>query len=240
MALKLVDRGTLVFPCKPDKRPLIEGGFKSASTDSAQIREWWRQFPEALIGVPTGERFVVVDCDLQHVEAQRWYEHANIPLTRKHVTKSGGRHLLFCPDERVACSAGKIWPHIDTRGKGGYIIWWPAEGLEVLHGDVLAEVPEWIIKSLNPPAPRRQPPIRLGFDVDLDPLLRVILRAREGERNNATFWAACRLAEHVYAGQLSDGDMIALVVGAAARNGLPIAEAKQIASSALRRARTAS
>jgi hypothetical protein len=42
---------------------------------------------------------------------------------------------------------------IDTRGTGGYIIWWPAEGLEVLHKNALVEVPEWIIEKLNPPAP---------------------------------------------------------------------------------------
>ena len=91
--------------------------------------------------------------------------------------------------------------------------------------------------KLNPPAPARREPMRLRCDADLDPLLRVILQAKEGERNNATFWAACRLADHVHSGQLSDGHMVDLVVGAAARNGLPITEAKQIANSALRRAR---
>jgi hypothetical protein len=120
--------------------------------------------------------------------------------------------LLFKPNDKVGCSAGKIHPHIDTRGKGGYIIWWPAEGLEVLHADVLAEVPDWVTSRLRPStaAARVQQPLRC--DADLDPLLGVILRAKEGERNTATFWAACRLAEHVHAGQLSDGDMIDLVV----------------------------
>jgi hypothetical protein len=237
---RLLDRGIAVFPCGGDKKPLTRNGFKNATSDLAQVRDWWNRHPDALIGVPTGERFVVVDCDLQHVEAQRWYEYANVPLTRKHVTKSSGRHLFFRPDDRVGCSAGKIWPHIDARGKGGYIIWWPAEGLEVLHANVLAEIPEWIIKRLNPPAlPPSRAPVRLRCDADLDPLLRVIMRAKEGERNTATFWAACRLAEHVHSGQLSDGDMVALVVGAASRTGLPIGEARKIASSALRHVRTA-
>jgi hypothetical protein len=108
-----------------------------------------------------------------------------------------------------------------------------------MHGGALAEVPKWVMAKLKPPAPARRTPIRLRFDADLDPLLRVILQAKEGERNSATFWAACRLAEHVHAGQLSDGDMVDLVIGAAGRNGLPITEAKQIANSALRRARVA-
>jgi hypothetical protein len=107
-----------------------------------------------------------------------------------------------------------------------------------MHGGTLAEVPKWVMTRLKPRVPARREPVRLRFDADLDPLLRVILQARKGERNSATFWAACRMAEHVHAGQLGDGDMIDLVIGAASRNGLPVTEAKQIANSALRRART--
>jgi bifunctional DNA primase/polymerase-like protein len=240
-ALKLADRGLAVFPCGPDKRPLTKRGFKDASTDPAQLKEWWHEHPNALIGVPTGAKFVVIDSDLQHPEAQGWYfDNAVRLITRKHSTKSGGRHLLFKPDDRVGCSAGKIHPHIDTRGKGGYVIWWPAEGLEVLHANVLAEVPELIVERLHKESeaiPRA--PIRLRRDNDLLPLVRVILNARQGERNTATFWAACRLAEHVHIGQLSDGDMVSIIVEAAGRNGLPVIEAKRIAKSALRRARIA-
>jgi len=122
--LRLAERGIPVFPCSTiNKAPLISGGFKNATTDQALISEWCRIFPEALIGVPTGEGFVVIDADLQHAKAQQWYARANLPPTRNHTTRSGGRHLLFRPDDRIRCSAGKLWPHIDTRGKGGYIIW---------------------------------------------------------------------------------------------------------------------
>jgi hypothetical protein len=240
-ALKLADRGLAVFPCGPDKRPLTTHGYKDASSDPAQIKEWWREHPNALIGVPAGDKFVVIDCDLQHADAQGWYfDHAVTLVTRKHSTKSGGRHLLFKPDDRVGCTAGKIHPHIDTRGKGGYVIWWPAEGLEVLHANVLAEIPQSILERLRKePEPTPRAPIRLRRDSDLLPLVRVILNARQGERNTATFWAACRLAEHVHSGQLSDGDMVNIVVEAAGRNGLPVIEAKRIAKSALRRARNA-
>jgi hypothetical protein len=238
-ALTLVERGHPVFPCKPDKKPYTVSGFKNASADPDVIIKWWHKWPDALIGVPTGLKFVVLDLDLQHPEADQWYARANLPLTRTHFTRSGGRHLLLKPRDDFKNSTSKIWPHVDTRGAGGYIIWWPGEGLEVMHGGTLAEVPKWVMAKLKPPVRARREPVRLRFDTDLDPLLRVILRAKEGERNNATFWAACRLAEHVYAGQLSDGDMINLVIGAAARNGLPNIEAKQIAMSALRRARTA-
>src|SRR5262245_61015909 len=151
-ALALARQGLPVFPCRcVDKRPLTDNGFKDASTDPEQIRRWWTQWPRAYIGVPTGDKFVVIDLDLQHPEALAWLEanRARLPLTRTHVTKSGGRHLLLQPHAGFGCSTSKLGPHIDTRGGGGYIIWWPACGFNVMHGGALAEVPAWALKALT-------------------------------------------------------------------------------------------
>ena len=91
-ALRLASRGHSVFPCIPEtKAPLIAGGFKNATTDAKIIKNWWHQRQDALIGVPTGHKFVVIDADLQHSEAVQWYGRANLPLTRTHATRSGGR-----------------------------------------------------------------------------------------------------------------------------------------------------
>ena len=65
-ALDLADVGVAVFPCAPSKAPLTKHGYKDASTDPVQVRDWWHQLPGALIGVPCGKHFVVIDCDLQH------------------------------------------------------------------------------------------------------------------------------------------------------------------------------
>jgi hypothetical protein len=245
-AVDLAKRDIPVFPCKSssdpaiDKKPYTAHGFKDASTDLALIAKWWKDWPDALVGVPAGHKFVVLDVDLaKHVEAQEWYAKANLPLTRMHVTKSGGRHLFFKPRDDFKNSTSKIHLGVDTRGLGGYAIWWPAHGFDVLHGGVIAEVPEWLMRQLNPPQEKVVPlPVRrLRSDKDLEPIIRVILRAREGERNTVTHWAACRLAEHVYSGQISRNDMIGIVVEAAGRIGLPQVEARRIAQSALRTVR---
>ena len=133
------------------------------------------------------------------------------------------------------CSAGKIWPHIDTRGAGGYIIWWPAEGLEVLHKNVLAEIPEWIIKKLNPPEPKfvsalAPPPITETFARrKIEGIVGTIATAPEGQRNAILHWGACRLSELVHQSILTAGDAFAIAVEAGSRAGLPFAEASRTA-----------
>jgi putative DNA primase/helicase len=239
-ALDLARHGVPVFPCRADnKAPLTANGFKDASTDHDIVHGWFTTWPDALIGVPTGTKFVVLDVDCaKHLEAQEWYGKANLPLTRTHITRSGGRHLFFKPNDAVRNTAGKICLGVDTRGRGGYIIWWPAQGLGVLHGGARAEMPAWLLRALNPPPP--PPPSSSGTSSALPAnqlagVIRTIAGAREGERNAVTYWGACRLAEMADAGMIDREHAIEIAVEAASRNGLPYKEALMTARSAFRK-----
>jgi hypothetical protein len=241
-ALKLARRGVPVFPCNADKRPLVKlgEGFKYASADPDQIAAWWSQWPNALVSVRTGIKFVVLDVDCsKHVEAAQWYGWANLPITRTHVTRSGGRHLLFQPDERFRNTSSRICRGVDTKGINGCAIWWPACGLDVLHGDVLAPAPDWIIKALKPPPPIVQPSSRevkgsAQAQRKVDGIIRTMVEAPPGQRNALAFWGALRFAEMVSQSLLSRADAIELVVEAASRAGLPRHEARSTAHSAFR------
>jgi hypothetical protein len=226
-ALKLAKREIPIFPCNPaNKRPLTPNGFKDATAEPEQVHLWWTENPEALIGVPAGIKFVVIDVDLEHNDAQAWLaEHrSRVPITRTHRTRSGGLHLLFAPNDKIKCSASKLGPHVDTRGHGGYVIWWPACGLEVLHGGVLAPVPDWIIEKINP----RVVPITMRISATahrpsvaaLRGALNVLAGASEGERNHALFWVSCRMGEAMRAGTITEAEATDLVLSVGRAVGL--------------------
>jgi hypothetical protein len=235
-ALALASRGLAVFPCLADKRPATRHGYKDAVTDEAAVRELFRSYPGELIGAPAGARFIVVDLDLHHEEARIWFEKADLPVTRTHVTRSGGRHLLFKPNDAIRCSAGKLARGVDTRGHGGYIVWWPACGLEVMHADVLAPVPEWIVAAFNVPSPLPSAAAStLAFTGDgwLRGLARTIACAHEGSRNRVLFWAACRVGEAARDGRTNKDFAVSVLVEAALRSRLSRAEAKRTIHSGL-------
>lgn len=124
-ALKYAERGWPVFPCKPNKQPYIEGGFKSASTDEATLRDWWSRWPNAMIAAPTGRPIGawVLDVDDEAAFASVERELA-LPATRTSRTGKG-RHIFFAYDESEAVrNAQKCrdLPGTDIRGDGGYVI----------------------------------------------------------------------------------------------------------------------
>jgi hypothetical protein len=131
-------RGWPVFPCfwqgKRKKRPLVERGLHAASCDGWQIRDWWRRWPDALIGVPTGRAsgFVVLDIDVKG--AVNGFDtlcdlgFAILPDVPIAHTASGGLHLYFEPPKHpeIRNSTGErgcgIGRGLDWRGEGGYVI----------------------------------------------------------------------------------------------------------------------
>lgn len=125
-ALFWAKQGYPVFPCSPEnKRPLVATGFKAATTDAQTIKRWWGAWPEAMIGMPTGEAsgISVVDVDVHgEVNGMPWYEEhradfADAPIVK---TPSGGLHIYFIADG-TKNSASKIARGVDTRGDGGYV-----------------------------------------------------------------------------------------------------------------------
>jgi Bifunctional DNA primase/polymerase, N-terminal len=243
------------FPCLPDKRPACPHGFKDAIKDPEQLKQLWQQYPGTLVGVPTGEPtgLFVLDIDsAKHPEADEWLErHApHLPETRTHRTRSGGLHLLFKHQPGLKSSTSKLAPGVDTRGEGGYIIWWPLHlGQDDDCRICLADVPEWLVKALEP-AP---PPKIIHFpytrarrgNVDaamsrVGGIVATVATAREGERNAVTYWGACRIRDMLLDHELDHGSAtrsFEALVEAARRTGLLECEINRTIASAVKAAR---
>jgi hypothetical protein len=124
-------RGWPVFPCNQTKAPHTPNGYKDATTDAATIYEWWLQWPQAMIGMPTGPASGVWVLDVDDPEAFAESCPIDLPRTRKAITGKGF-HLYFQHnDARPVRNAQrhpvKGWPFVDmpgaeVRGEGGYII----------------------------------------------------------------------------------------------------------------------
>ncbi len=125
-ACEYAELGYPVFPCRLDKKPYTNHGFKDASTDEDQILAWWDKWPDANIGIPTAG-FLVLDfddhkgtIDWPRDDKQRSILFADGPQVK---TARGGRHVWRRRPE------GKHWnngttPHpiVDVRTDGGYVI----------------------------------------------------------------------------------------------------------------------
>lgn len=158
-ALEYAEAGIPVFPCGAaanSKAPRVAGGFKVATTDKAQIRRWWTDWPEAPIGVPTGAAsgWTVVDVDprnggdhtLDELKVRHGVDWTD---TRTHITGSGGLHFVFAHDPRMVRCATEILPGIDIKDEGGYVIVPPSQPAgygrySTKVEDTLAAQPEWL------------------------------------------------------------------------------------------------
>jgi hypothetical protein len=194
--------GWAVFPCRLDKRPACPHGFKDASRDPPEIEALWRRYPGPLVGIATGavSGIWVLDIDsARHVEAWQWWQDQHSRLsTRVFQTRSGGLHLYFRDGQGIGNTAGRICRGIDTRGDGGYVIFWFAAGGECLDESPPAPWPAWLkLLALPPPAPVRTAWKASGASGEggIAGILKRLSEAPEGERNKLLYWAARRLGE---------------------------------------------
>jgi hypothetical protein len=173
---------------RKNKTPACPRGFH-ASCQGEALKALYRQYPGALIGVPTGELsgVSVLDIDSPKGGDVWWDENRfRLPQTRMHETQSGGIHLLFKHRAGLRCSTSKIALGVDVRGDGGYFIQWPAEGFGVVDHP-LADWPDWL-RPPEPPAPAailssgRAAPTRYG-EAALVRACGAIVYAANGDQN---------------------------------------------------------
>ncbi|MCA1832901.1 MAG: bifunctional DNA primase/polymerase [Actinobacteria bacterium] len=272
-ALIYARRGWPVFPCQspsslggcschhedcgsPAKHPRIQGGLRAATTEEAQVRQWWGRWPDANVAVRTGavSGLVVLDVDPDHGgddSLERISDRFGpLPDGRLVRTGSGGRHFYFAhPGGTVRNDAGRrLGPGLDIRGDGGYVIAPPSRhasgGSYVLEerGQLIPELPCWLLELLRPPPmpirnlvrPNGQPAnpdrwTRAAVDGELHRLR----SATVGTRNDTLNRIAFRLGQIVRTGRLDEATAERLLLDGALAIGLGEREALSTVHSGL-------
>lgn len=168
-ALEYLKLGLTVIPIRgrygktldEAKKPLVNWQkWQGLKPSEETVNRWFVQKPMADIGLLTGPSNGLLALD---IDGQRGYQSIAdrpIPDTWVNVTRRG-EHYLFTWDARlndVATTKVGIFPGVDVRGKGGYIIAPPSVGV----GDFqykwkegcspserkLAAPPEWLVQEL--------------------------------------------------------------------------------------------
>lgn len=243
----LAARDVPVFPCSPNgKQPLTSHGFHDASSDPDVVAAWWRRWPEANIGLPTGTSsgVDVVDVDV-HPSGNGFaaFERSrSAGITEGWAwlvrTPSGGLHAYYL---RSVDEEQRSWQvpgqHVDFRGDGGYVVAPPSriDGHPYKVIAVANHSPAVVDASrlkafLAPPRPAGRPASMPAMGARPDKLADWVASRTEGGRNHGLFWAACRMVEEGH-----PFDTTVHVLGDAARSaGLPDQEALTTIRSAYR------
>ena len=200
-AIEYAKQGFAVFPLRPrNKMPILNGGFKIATTDQSQIEKWWATNPNANIGIATGQMsggLLVIDLDVDDNKGINGYDslrdwqriNGDLPDTADSITGRGGYHLFFRTPHTIKCRTG-ILEGVDVRADGGYIVAPPSihyNGNKYMWEYPPAEVPianadKVVYKLLDEGKPKQNTPQLLGSLPDT---------LTEGTRNDTLFKIAC-------------------------------------------------
>ena len=160
------------FPAPPGaKRSYESGNGKNgngrrwnATNDPSVIKRYFRQWPKANLGIPTGSEngFWVLEADtpkghnVDGIASLRRLErkHGRLPKTLMAISPSGSLHYYFKWPKRglVRNSASVVAPGVDARGAAGMVLAPPSvkKGVGCYRflnwGTPLADAPQWLLE----------------------------------------------------------------------------------------------
>ena len=174
-ALRYARLGLAVTPLVPrEKKPIFMNWPETATSDPAVVARWWKQTPDANIGIATGRKSgcFVFDVDPKHKGDETFedlvHKHGRFPDTWQQITGSGGVHMFFrYPNFSVRNAVG-LFPGIDIRGDGGQAVVPPSihpdtgkayewDGLKEIEQVALAEAPLWLLEVLESKGHNKSP-----------------------------------------------------------------------------------
>ena len=141
------------FPVRnADKIPLVKWEkCQSEIATEEEINGWWRQFPNASIGIATGKVSGIVVVDVEAGGSTN-----GLPPTVVACTGGGGYHFFYKhPGVPIKNSVRELAPLTDIRGDGGYVVVAPSlhksgrryEWSVAPENTGLEDLPKWILEK---------------------------------------------------------------------------------------------
>jgi len=213
------------------KRPLVKWKeYQNRRPTADEIASWIRHFPDAGVGILTGQQNGLIVVDTDSLEAIEWMELRGTPETVLVRTPRGIHYYFKNPlGLTVKNSVSAIAPSVDIRGEGGMAT---AAGTRrsdgfIYHYDrghalgevIIAEPPEWLINRILLEQASRQSatmPIRVQqFDGKvgawaskvINETLLILEGASSGSRNDLLSRAAFKLGQLVGGGEANDFEL---------------------------------
>ena len=235
-ALAFAGRGHAVFPiwgnvngkcgCGTDcgrdackhPHPLAPHGVRSATTDLAAVRSWFRKHPELNYGICT-DTLPTIDIDRRHDGHLSWRE-----LIRKNYdvvgwrvrTGGGGEHIMFGTISEPLPSKIGLAKGVDFKGTGGYIVGpgsvhasgktytWDRSAMP--DGDSPEAPPPWLVKMVL--ATKLKPKQERTPEEQNEFLTRLVMPADVGGRR----FRLAELAGHVFGAAFPDRRVLACLM----------------------------
>ncbi len=137
IALPLTEMNFNVFPVN-GKIPLIRGWKFAATTDPSKLEAWSQQFPDANVGIATGNSLLVIDIDdLESETAKELLPMLPATLCARTGRPEGMHQFYKVPTGTFSVATMK---GVDLRGDGGFVV-----GAGSIHAN--GRVYEWVDAS---------------------------------------------------------------------------------------------
>lgn len=257
-ALDYAAAGWRVLPLRETlergKAPYVAGGVHSATTDVDIVRDWWRRWPNAMIGASIPPGVVVIDVDPRNggsLEALESLNDGQSTPTLAVRTGGGGWHFYYSAPLEVAAAMsdnlhddkGRVVAGIDVIKPGKKPIVLPpsihpetgkayewANSLPA--GMALPALPDALARAAQKPLKARKKTKRTYTSKHREKGAYALIRrfeetTKEGNRNSALFSLACKFCTERHSVKVFNA-----LGTAALRLGLPRAEVLKTLESA--------
>jgi hypothetical protein len=224
------------------KHPLTPHGLKDATSDLGRLSQWWQRWPQANIGLVTGEVADVLDIDgpAGWAAVRRFTADHDLRLEGPLVRTGSGWHLYLTPTG--SSNRAGLLEQVDWRGRGGYVVAPPSRHASGRPYRWLRPLPAELPPAPTPlrslldlarahptqpvpaaafrPTPASHPYGRTARAQELS----AVAHAPKGRRNHTLYQAGIRLYSLVAGGVLARDEVEAGLLTAAAASRLLVEE----------------